>query len=166
MLFEIIRKVFHKKIHLRFLMDTDMELHTALKKARKDADLSVTAVAQHLQVGRAQVWRMEKNAEFISIARLRQVAELYGVPIEVLLDDKLPSQGEGVPYQLVGMALDAVIAVMSAKSIKPEQSNIRDAVVTVIRTQQRRWEDDPTTLFSAKEYTALIEEHLLSPPIE
>jgi uncharacterized phage-like protein YoqJ len=103
---------------------------------------------------------MEKNAEFISIARLRQVAELYGVPIEALLDDTLPSQGEGMPYQLVGMAVDAVMAVMSAKSIKPEQSNIRDAVVTVIRTQQRRWEENPKTIFNAKEYTALIEEHL------
>jgi transcriptional regulator with XRE-family HTH domain len=160
MRFELIRKVFHKKIHSRFFGVADMELSKALRKARTDADLSVSAVAQHLGVGRAQVWRMEKNAEFISIARLRQVAELYGVPIEALLDDTLPSQGEGMPYQLVGMAVDAVMAVMSAKSIKPEQSNIRDAVVTVIRTQQRRWEENPKTIFNAKEYTALIEEHL------
>ena len=160
MLFELIRKVFHKKIHLRFLMDTDMELHNALKKARKDADLSVTAVAQHLQVGRAQVWRMEKNAEFISIARLRQVAELYGVPMEALLDDKLPQQTGDVSYQLVGMAVDAVMAVVSAKSIQPTQANIRDAVVAVIRLQQSRWDEDPKSKFLAKEYTALIEEHL------
>jgi len=164
MLFELFPITFHKKKHLRFLLDADMELHNALRKARTDADLSVSAVAQHLGVGRAQVWRMEKNAEFISIARLRQVAKLYGVPIEALLDDTLPSHGEGVPYQLVGMAVDAVMAVMSAKSLNPEQSNIRDAVVTVIRTQQRRWEEDPKTKFNAKEYTALIEEHLLSPP--
>ncbi|MDA9207356.1 helix-turn-helix domain-containing protein [Octadecabacter sp.] len=137
-----------------------MELHEALKKARQDAGLSVSSVAQHLAVGRAQVWRMEKNAEFISIARLRQVAELYGVPIEVLLDDSLPPQAGDVSYQLVGMAVDAVMAVIAAKSIQPAQANIRDAVVTVIRLQQRRWDDDPKSKFFAKEYTALIEEHL------
>ncbi|GLO68993.1 hypothetical protein MACH17_05100 [Phaeobacter inhibens] len=160
MWFEIIHKVFHKKIHLRFLMDTDMELHNALKKARKDAGLSVTAVAQHLQVGRAQVWRMEKDAEFISIARLRQVAELYGVPIEALLDDKLPQQTGDVPYQLVGMAVDAVMAVISAKSLQPPHTRIRKAVITVLRLQQRRWEDDPNSVFDVKEYTALIEDQL------
>jgi transcriptional regulator with XRE-family HTH domain len=160
MLFELIQKVFHKKKHLRFLGVTDMELHEALKKARTDAGLSVSSVAQRLGVGRAQVWRMEKNAEFISIARRRQVSELYGVPVEVLLDDKLPSQAGDVSYQLVGMAVDAVMAVMSAKSIQPTQADIRDAVVTVIRLQQRRWEEDPKSKFLAKEYTALIEEHL------
>jgi transcriptional regulator with XRE-family HTH domain len=160
MWFEIFRKVFHKKKHLRFLGVADMELHEALKKARKDAGLSVSSVAQNLDVGRAQVWRMEKNAEFISIARLRQVAELYGVQIEALLDDKVPSQAKGLSYQLVGMAVDAVMAVIAAKPIKPAEANIRDAVVAVMRLQQSRWEEDPNAAFVAKEYAALIEEHL------
>jgi transcriptional regulator with XRE-family HTH domain len=160
MQFELLRKVFHKMLHLRFLRGTDMELHNALKKARTDAGLSVSAVAQHLKVGRAQVWRMEKNADFISVARLRQVAELYGVPMQVLLDDKLTLEEDGLSYQLVGMAVDAVTQVMSAKSIPPAQANIRDAVMTVVRLQQRRWEEDPKSVFDAKEYTALIEEHL------
>lgn len=137
-----------------------MELHEALKKARQDADLSVSSVAQYLNVGRAQVWRMEKNAEFISVARLRQVADLYGVQVEALLDDKLPPNSVDVSYQLVGMAVDAVMAVITAKSIKPAEARVRDAVVAVIRLQQSRLEEDHKTVFQAKEFTALIELHL------
>ena len=109
------------------------------------------------------MWRMEKNAEFISVARLRQVADLYGVQVEALLDDKLPTQSDGVSYQLVGMAVDAVMAVITAKSIKPAEAEVRDAVVAVIRLQQSRLDEDQNAVFHAKEFTALIEEHLRNP---
>lgn len=159
-MFDKILQLFHKKKHLCFLKDEIMELHRALRKAREDAGLSVNEVARHLGVGRSQIWRMEKDADFVSIARLRQVAELYGVQISTLFDDRVPNQAIGPTYQLIGMAVDAVNQVATNYAKSPSDGKFRQAVIAVIRHRHKEWDTDPTSKFDVKQYTALIEEHL------
>ena len=140
--------------------DASMELHEVLKKAREDAGLTVKAVAQHLEVGRAQVWRMEKNADFISVARLKKLAKLYGVEVGALLDDTLSSSDRDTSYQLIGTAIDAVMAVVVTHNKKPDRVSIREAVITVLRHQQSRSNNDLSSRFHAEEYKAMIERQL------
>lgn len=135
-----------------------MELHEHLRQAREDAGLSVKAVAAELGVTRVQVWRMEKDAGFVSVDRLRKLADLYGRPIQVFFDDTIEIDDQ-VSYQLVGMAVEAVESVASRKKARPSSTTMRSAVIAVVRAQQKRWSEDPKRRFDPREFTALIEQH-------
>lgn len=80
-------ELFHVMKRLRYNRNSRMELHHRLRKAREAKGLGVQEVADVLKVKRVQVWRMEKDASFISIARLNELAKLYGVEASSLLDD-------------------------------------------------------------------------------
>jgi transcriptional regulator with XRE-family HTH domain len=135
-----------------------MELHEHLRQAREDAGLSVKAVAAELGLTRVQVWRMEKDAGFVSVERLRKLANLYGRPIQVFFDDTIEID-DHVSYQLVGMAVEAVEMVASGMSVRPTPAAIRSAVIAVVRAQHKRWAEDTKRRFDPKEFTALIEQH-------
>ncbi|MDU8928311.1 helix-turn-helix transcriptional regulator [Alisedimentitalea sp. MJ-SS2] len=157
----LLKKVFHFVERLRHIKAGRMELKKRLRQARKDAKMGVQEVADFLDVGRAQVWRMEvKNADFISISRLRKLADLYGRPIEHFFDDKLEIEGPEISYQLIGMAIAAAEAVATKLPERPSPEALQAATLAVIRTQQKRWADDPTRRFNPEEYIALIEQKL------
>ena len=158
MLFELFRIVFHKKEHPRHIGTVEMELHEALRKAREDTGLSVKSVATTLGVGRAQVWRMEKDAEFISVARLRQLADLYGVPVETLLVDDITIGKTELSYQLIGLAAETVAVLAQRQTKTPSPQAQRCAVLAVVKLQQSKWAENPKVSFNRNEYTALIEE--------
>lgn len=138
-----------------------MELKELLKNARKDAKMGVNEVAEYLDVGRAQVWRMEmKNADFISIARLRKLADRYGRPLKYFFDDNLEIDDAKVSYQLIGMAIAATEAVACKLPQRPSPEALQSATLAVIRTQQERWAEDPKRRFIPDEFVVLIEQHL------
>lgn len=139
-----------------------MELHERLKQDREKAGLSVKSVAASLGVTRVQVWRMEKNADFVSVGRLKELATLYGTSAAVLLDDKLPNDDNGIAYEHIRMAVSAVNAkVKTYKDVYGRTIDdwiIVDAVEKVIRAHHRNYQRNPDANFSSIEYSALIEE--------
>lgn len=137
-----------------------MELHDRLKKARIDAGFSVKAVAAKLDKTRVQIWRMEKNADFISIERLRALADLYGVSVHSLFADNLELGADEVPFQLIGMAVEAVEEVACTLETRPSPEHLKNAVIAVARYQHEQWLDDITKTFEKTEYKVMIEQHL------
>ncbi|MGJ8629038.1 MAG: helix-turn-helix domain-containing protein [Sulfitobacter sp.] len=156
----LFRKVFHLVEHRSHINSGRMELRKRLRDARKDAKLNVQDVADALGVGRAQVWRMEsKNADFISVGRLRVLANLYGRPVTYFFDDDLEIGDQLVAYQLIGMAISVTQTVANRMSKRPSPALIESATLAVIRAQQDRWADDPKSMFNPDEFVMLIEQH-------
>ncbi|NUX98885.1 helix-turn-helix domain-containing protein [Paraburkholderia youngii] len=60
-------------------------LGRALAAARADAGLTQEQVAEHLGVFVETVSRFERGANWPTVPRLLQLAELYGVPVSTLL---------------------------------------------------------------------------------
>jgi transcriptional regulator with XRE-family HTH domain len=139
-----------------------MELAERLKKAREDTGMSVKAVAAELEVTRVQVWRMEKDADFVSVKRLKELAKLYGVPFAALFEDDLQIQETDVSYDLIGRAIELVMDVASNQTVLPAKKAIRAATVAVIRKQQARWAEDPKVKFIPQEYVLLVQDKLES----
>lgn len=134
-----------------------MELHDRLREARKNSGKSVNQVAEDLGVSRIQIWRMEKNADFISIERLKKLAGLYGRPIQSFFDDNIEMSETEISYQIIGMALEAVEAVASKMVERPSTEAFRAAVIAVIRAQQNRWAENPDMRFNPEEFTVFVE---------
>jgi transcriptional regulator with XRE-family HTH domain len=138
-----------------------MELKKRLRQAREDASLSVNDVADYLGVGRAQIWRMEtKSADFISVGRLRKLADKYGRSLAYFFDDRLESNDAEVSYQLIGMAVSATEFVAARMVHRPSPMAMQAAVLATIRAQQERWSDDPNSMFNQDEFIMLIEQQL------
>lgn len=155
-----VRDVFHLLKHSCNTKRNRMELHKHLRKAREDAKLGIQQVADHLGVGRAQIWRMEKDAEFISVERLKTLADLYGKPVASFFDDRLTFGDSDIPFQLIGLAIAATEDVASSMGDRPPADRLRKATLAVIRAQQKRWADDPHRRFDPKEFRILIEQYL------
>ncbi len=100
---------------------------------------------------------MEKNADFISVERLKKLADLYGRPIQSFFDDKVEVSEPEVSYQIIGMAFEAVEAVASRMAERPSPAALRSAAIAVIKTQQKRWADNPDLRFNPEEFTVFIE---------
>lgn len=157
----LILKVFHLVEHRNHTKTERMELRELLRKAREDAKLSINEVGELLGVGRAQVWRMEsKDADFISIGRLRKLADCYGRPLSYFFNDNLETNDTEVSYQLIGMAIAASETVATKLTERPSPEALQSATLAIIRTQQKRWADDPSRRFNPEEFVVLIEQHL------
>jgi transcriptional regulator with XRE-family HTH domain len=61
------------------------QLGRALAAARADAGLTQEQVAEHLDVFVETVSRFERGANWPTVPRLLQLAELYGIPVSALL---------------------------------------------------------------------------------
>lgn len=161
---EFVQRMFHNLKQKRHIKASRMELHQQLNQARKKAGLSVNEVAAHLDVGRVQVWRMEKNADWVSVGRLKQLASLYGIPAATLLSDNVDIGEADISYQLIEDAMQAVGGVSSNMAHPPSPEATRAAVVAVIRHQQKRWSEDSTHIFNSDEFKVLIEDYLQKEP--
>lgn len=154
------RKVFHFLERKCLFKKGRMELGKRLRQAREEANLSVNEVADYLGVGRAQVWRMEtKNADAVTIERLRKLADRYGRPMGYFFDDNVEFSEAEVAYQVIGMAIAATETVASEMKKRPSPEALRAATLAVVRAQQKRWADDPNRRFNPDEFVALIEQH-------
>lgn len=157
----LIRKVFHLMEHRGQTRTKRMELRKHLRKAREDAMLSVNEISKRLNVGRAQIWRMEsKDADFISVGRLRKLADHYGRPVNYFFNDNQEITETEISYQLIGMAVAATETVAIKMPVRPSPEALKAATIAVIRTQQKRWSDDPKRRFNPEEFVVLIEQHL------
>lgn len=137
-----------------------MELHHRLRKAREAKGLGVQEVADVLKVKRVQVWRMEKDASFISIARLNELAKLYGVEASSLLDDTVEYQSNKLPIQIIEMAMEAVEGVASDMVPSPTTSSARAATIKVVRLMHEHLAHDPNGQIDKNQFTMLIKDIL------
>lgn len=156
-MFAKLMKLLHDVKHICCIRVVRMELHDRLREARINSGKSVNQVAEDLGVSRIQIWRMEKNADFISVERLKKMAELYGRPIQSFFDDKVEISEPEVSYQIIGMAFEAVEAVASKMKKRPSPAVLRSAAIAVIRAQQKRWAENPGIRFNVEEFTVFIE---------
>lgn len=137
-----------------------MKLEERLKQARIEANLGVEEAANELGVQRVQLWRMEKDAGFVSVQRLEEMAKLYGVPLASFFDDNLDLDDTAISYDLIGRAMSCVFEVVEKQPNPSTNKAISDAVVTVVRKQHLIWSKDPKAKFNPSEYRMLIEEKL------
>ena len=152
--------LFHVMKRLRYNRTPRMELHHRLRKAREAKGLGVQEVADVLKVKRVQVWRMEKDASFISIARLNELAKLYGVEASSLLDDAVEYQPNKLPIQIIEMAMEAVEGVASDMVPSPTTSSARAATIKVVRLMHEHLANDPNGQIDANQFTMLIKDIL------
>ena len=152
--------LFHAMKHLRYNRNSRMELHHRLRKAREAKGLGVQEVADVLKVKRVQVWRMEKDASFISIARLNELAKLYGVEASSLLDDTVEYQSNKLPIQIIEMAMEAVEGVASDMVPSPTTSDVRAATIKVVRLMHEHLANEPNSQIDTNQFTMLIKDIL------
>lgn len=75
-----------------------MNLHTKLVSLRKEKGLTQLDLAERLNVSRQAISRWEVGTAVPSIDNLKILGELYGVPVDYLLDDTADSfDGEPQP---------------------------------------------------------------------
>lgn len=67
--------------------------HLSLKAARINADMKQTEVAEKIGVGVNSIINWENNLVSIPAERLKQLGELYCVPVKYLLGEKEIIQG-------------------------------------------------------------------------
>lgn len=137
-----------------------MELKDRLQEARKSSGKSMDQVAQDLGLSRIQVWRMEKNAEAITVKRLQELADVYGKPIQSFFADNVEISETEISYQIIGMALEAVESVASKMKERPSPAAIKSAVIAVIKAHQKRWAENPDVRFNPAEFMVFIEQEL------
>ena len=152
--------LFHVMKRLRYNRTSRMELHHRLRKAREAKGLGVQEVADVLKVKRVQVWRMEKDASFISIARLNELAKLYGVEASSLLDDTVEYQPNKLPIQIIEMAMEAVEGVAADMVQPPATGSVRAATIKVVRLMHEHLAHDPNGQIDANQFTMLIKDIL------
>ncbi|WP_306142639.1 helix-turn-helix domain-containing protein [Roseibium sp. MMSF_3412] len=161
-MFAKLLKLLHDVKHTCCFRIHRMELKERLQQARKHSGKSMDQVAQDLGLSRIQVWRMEKNAEAITVKRLQELAAVYGRPIQSFFDDKVEISESEISYQIIGIAIEAVEAVASKMDERPSTEAFRAAAIAVIRAQQKRWAENPNLRFKPEEFTVFIERELNS----
>lgn len=159
-MFAKLMKLLHDVKHICCIRVDRMELHDRLREARKNSGKSVNQVAEDLGVSRIQIWRMEKNADFISVERLKKLADLYGRPIQSFFDDNVEISETEVSYQLIGMAFEATDAVASKMKERPSPDALKSAAIAVIKAQQKRWAENPDMRFKPEDFLVFIESEL------
>ncbi len=156
----VFHRVFHVKKRLCYNRKTKMELHRRLKAAREGKGLGVQEVANLLNVKRVQVWRMEKNARFISVERLYELARLYGVDVRSLVSDTIETNDAELPIQVVEMAVEAVEPIAASMSPRPPMPRVRNATVKVVRLIHEQLIEDAKSQIDLNQFTMLIKDHL------
>lgn len=152
--------LFHVMKRLRYNRTSRMELHHRLRKAREAKGLGVQEVADLLKVKRVQVWRMEKDASFISIARLKELAKLYGVEASSLLDDTVEYLPNKLPIQIIEMAMEAVEKIAADMVPYPKSGSVRAATIKVVRLMHEHLINDPKAQIDTNQFAMLIKDIL------
>lgn len=94
----------------------------ALSVLRKDADMTQSEVADRLNLSRQAVSRYECGESFPDISILVQIAELFGLTLDVLIAYGNPTAGEAEILRAAGKDVSAVTAadvVNLAPLLKP-----------------------------------------------
>ena len=71
----------------------DVQVGSRIRLFRKGAQMSQTALAEHLGVTFQQVQKYEKGVSRVSAGRLTKIAAVLGVPVSELLGDDGAAQG-------------------------------------------------------------------------
>lgn len=76
-----------------------MKLHEKLYQLRKEKGLTQAELAERLEVSRQSVSNWEIGTTIPSTKRLRDLSQLYDVPLDCLLNEDSPEKQEKAPLQ-------------------------------------------------------------------
>lgn len=66
---------------------TSSDIGSLIREMRKAAGMSQMRLAEKLGVSYQQIQKYEKGASKLSVPRLKQVADIFGVPVTAFLED-------------------------------------------------------------------------------
>lgn len=103
-----------------------------LRELRKLAGLSQMKLADKVGVSYQQIQKYEKGTSKLSVPRLLQLAEIFGVPFASIIDEDAPLSGTAVASNFSQEEIDLVLLYRQIAS-KP----IRDGVLKLIKDVAR-----------------------------
>lgn len=103
-----------------------MKLHEKLYQLRKEKGFTQAELAERLEVSRQSVSNWEVGTTTPSTKRLRDLSQLYGVPLDYLLDENsLEKQGESQLKEEISPEAEDNDKVTEPMSEKPQESHRR-----------------------------------------
>lgn len=76
------------------------DIGSIIRTMRKSADMSQTRLADKIGVSYQQVQKYEKGASKLTVDRLMQIADVFGVPVTVFLDEDAMEPGRAIGVDL------------------------------------------------------------------
>ena len=94
-----------------------MDIHAALKSARKNADLSLAQVGEELGITDASVSRMENRQSKVTTDRLIELAKLYKVSASALLEGAVVTNLNSIDLDRLRLIIEEVEVFISDRRI-------------------------------------------------
>lgn len=132
-------------------------LYDRIRDARERAGLTVNEAAEKLGVSRVQIWRMENKTETITAERLFIIAAIYQVdPYVLFKGTKATTQSTSALYVRIGEVVAMVEAEAQRLDVKPPPHLVGEAVVEILRQENRKQTTQGTAPFDASKYQGLV----------
>lgn len=110
-----------------------MKLHEKLYQLRKEKGLTQAELAERLEVSRQSVSNWEVGTTTPSTKRLRDLSQLYGVPLDYLLDENsLEKQGESPSKEETSSEAEDNGKITEPVSERPQERRKRIWITVVI----------------------------------
>jgi len=130
-------------------------LHEQLKKARRDAGLTMEEAGQRLDVSQSTLSRIEAGDTGVSSQRLVDLASTYGVSPSALLEGSVVRSMSETDLDRMGMVIEFIEVALTDKNPRPSPGQIKDAVVTIFK-QETALSWDTGATFDPSRYQDLV----------
>ena len=134
-----------------------MDIHAALKSARKNAGLSLAQVGKKLGITDASVSRMENRQSKITTDRLIELAKLYKVSASALLEGAVVTNPNTIDLDRMRLIIEEVEGYISNRQVRPEPDMISLAVAVLYKAEINRIVALPDAVFDPKFQLDIIE---------
>lgn len=134
-----------------------MDIHAALKSARKSSGLSLAQVGEELGITDASVSRMENRQSKVTTDRLIELAKLYKVSASALLEGAVVTNPNTIDLDRMRLIIEEVEVYISDRRVRPEPSKISLAVAVLYKAEINHIVDRPDAVFDPKRQLDVIE---------
>lgn len=137
--------------------ENPLDIHAALKSARKKSGLSLAQVGEELGITDASVSRMENRQSKVTTDRLIDLAKLYKVSASALLEGGVVTNPNTIDLERLRLIVEEIETVISRMKARPTPSKIGLAVAEIYREEIEYIVANVDAQFDPKRHTRRLE---------
>lgn len=116
-----------------------VDIGSLIREMRKAAGMSQSRLASKIGISYQQVQKYEKGTSKLSVPRLQQIAQIFGVPVTTFIGDELSASAKGAAMASAISEEEALLLT----SIRRMKGKLRRSVIEMVGDLARLSEGKP-----------------------
>jgi transcriptional regulator with XRE-family HTH domain len=138
--------------------ESDYMFGDIIRRAREQKGLSLADAAHRVGLPKTTFWRLESGQSRVSAQQFVDIAAGLGFSVAEALEGNLVTAPSHTDFDRLGQVVEHIEGLIQRDGTRPTPSQVRTAVVEVLRLETARVIETPGATFEPARYNGLVTE--------